>query len=803
MNSAEAPRKSSVPMLGRKLWADTCALSGQTVALMVLIGLGVLLFVGLYEAYQNLTVVYGTIYRRTNFADASALFESAPGSLVDIARTIPHVHTAVGRVVGDGAIVQREHDRKRVLGRFIGVPRRHHPPINDLWLLEGRYLANAREAVVEQQFARENDYQIGDQIECSYRSRRRKFTIVGFATSPEYIYPVPSKHALFVSPGTFGVVFIDEDYARGWLGMGPRINEIHCLVDPGYERQVLHTLEGITRSYGLEFAYLQDEQPSKRLLDMDQQGFATLSIFFPILFLTSAGLSLYGALSRIVRLQLPVIGTLRACGFRKQQILVQYLLQGVLVALGGAIPGAVAGHLLAVVLNRMYANTLHLPMASAAPHWDTILTALTLAIGTGLVAVYLPARLAAGLPPAVAMRGEVGRGRRLHIQQLVMQWTRFVSVLYRIPLRGIMRRASRTLLAVAGIAGGASIIITTFGTYVSTMDAIDEYITEGRRYDIDLQFTRPDAGTLAEAATHLPGAHGAGLTVSLPVEIRSSWGHGEVILTGLQLGQQLLRVNTVSEQTMAVEPGKVWIPAQLARCLHTEPGDPVVVSWVKSSRRHRVRTTMQVAGILDVAMGNSAYGEFRDIRRSLADQVWPDSSYGVQFACDTRMVEAFEQRFERSDEVMLVSTTADVRQQMDEQMGLMFIFIGVLLSFGGVLAGSAIHSVASISLLERTRELASLRSLGFAAWTTAWLAGLELFVLAGAGLIVGLPLGAILNKLFLSGYQTENIAFRAFLPWWVYVITILIVLLLAVFSAYLGHRRLQSLDLAQATKALE
>jgi len=35
-------------MLWRKLWADTRALARQAIALMVLIGLGILLYVGLY-----------------------------------------------------------------------------------------------------------------------------------------------------------------------------------------------------------------------------------------------------------------------------------------------------------------------------------------------------------------------------------------------------------------------------------------------------------------------------------------------------------------------------------------------------------------------------------------------------------------------------------------------------------------------------------------------------------------------------------------------------------------------------------
>lgn len=790
-------------MLWRKLWADTRALARQAAALVVLICLGILLYVGLYEAYQNLDDAYGRIYRTTRFADASVLMEAAPESLAESARTIPHVREAMGRVVKDGSIIQPDRERKRVMGRFVGMPRRQRPPINDLWLIEGRYLADPNEALLEHQFAAENDYRVGDVVRCSHLSRERDFTVVGFVLSPEYVYPVPSKHSPFVSPGTFGVVFIDEDRAREWLGVGRRITEVHCLTDPGSEHEVLEKLEALARPYGLETSFVQDDQPSKHLLTLDQQGFAQLSVFFPILFLISAGLSLYGALSRIVRLQVTIIGTLRASGFSKREILVQYVMQGVLIGVAGAIAGAILGHRLAIWLKDMYADALRIPVLTAAIHWDTVVIGFTLAVATGFAAAYLPARTAARLPPAVAMRGEMESARSVTAERRLVEWTRFRRVIYLIPIRGIFRRASRTILALGGIAGGVIIIITTFGMHISTMDALSGFLTRTRKYEIDLQFTRPDAFSFAESAVALPGAGAISLTTSLPIRARSSWDSGELMLTGLERGQQLLRVPSQSGEPIDVEPGKLWIPQQLAERLVLEPGDPILVEWVQSSRRRTVKRAFQVAGIVDAPIGNSAYGEFHDVRRAFADRVYPHSSYGALFACDAASVQPFKRRFEESDEIAAVSTTDDVSKQIEEQFALMLVFIGILLSFGLVLAGSAIHSVATVSILERTRELATLRSVGFSARTTAWVATVELCVLAALGLLVGAPLGKWLNSLFIQSFSTESMAFRPILPLWVYAATVFMVYALVGLSSWGALRRLRAMDLAQATKARE
>lgn len=212
---------------------------------------------------------------------------------------------------------------------------------------------------------------------------------------------------------------------------------------------------------------------------------------------------------------------------------------------------------------------------------------------------------------------------------------------------------------------------------------------------------------------------------------------------------------------------------------------------------------MRVAGLLDVAMGNSGYAEYRDVRRALADRVWPESGYGANVDCHPTRVEAFRHLLERSDEVALASTTQDAQREISQQMALMYIFLGVLLSFGTLLAGAAIHSVASVSLLERMRELASLRSLGFSARTTGSLAGLELLGLAVLGLAVGLPLGTKLNELFAASYNTENMQMRAYLPLWTHITSVVIVFGLVAVSTWLGTRRLRSMDLAQATKSAE
>ncbi|HQK94615.1 MAG TPA: ABC transporter permease [Armatimonadota bacterium] len=792
-----------VPMLARKIVADTRYLGRRALGLVVLMGLGSMLFTGLYQSYQNLTTSYGYVYRVGRFADASVLVDSAPEGLVRAAEGIPHVLSAIGRPARDGAIKQPGRPHERAMGRFIGVPRGRRPKINDLLLTEGRYIRGVDEAVLEQQFAQANDYELGDRIQGVYRATEREFTIVGFATSPEYLYPVPSEEMSLAMPGTFGVLFIDDDRAREWFGLGRRITEIHCRIDPGHQREVLAKLKGLANPYGLQTGYIQDDQPSKKLLTMDQQGLATLSVFFPVLFLGASVLFLYSSLSRIVRMQLSVIGTLKALGFGNRALLAQYVAQGLLISWAGALPGALLGHGLSILLAEAYADSLNLSIVKAPFHWDTLGASLALAGLTGLAGALGPARAAARLRPAVAMRGDVEpdgpRGRRNRL----MEATRCLPVAYRIPVRGLFRRVSRTLLAVAGISGGATITLTTLGMGVSTLDAIDEALNRTRLVELDVGYATLGPGAIATAISGLPGTRAVSHTVSLPVRLRSASGEGKVLLMGVEPGQDMLRITAAGGGRMVPRKGQIWLPRRLGERLAVDPGDPLRVQWTGASRRRPDGRTLRVAGFIDLAIGGVAYGHYEDIRRGLADRVYPYSSYGSMVDCVPGAVSPLRHRLERSDDVAIVYTRRDFQQQVNQQMGIFYIFMAVLLGFGAVLSGCAIQSVASVSLLERTRELATLRSLGFSARATAGLAALELYALAALGLVVGLPIGAHLNALYIQSYSTDTMTFHPLLPPWTYVTTAALVFGLVAWVSRAGRRYLRDLDLAQATKIRE
>lgn len=98
------------------------------------------------------------------------------------------------------------------------------------------------------------------------------------------------------------------------------------------------------------------------------------------------------------------IGILRAMGTSRRSVLIVFLLQGGLVGLSGSIVGASAGAALGIAFASLIRNADGSSLFPVTVSFALVARSTTVAIVTGLLAAVLPARRAARLDPAVAIR---------------------------------------------------------------------------------------------------------------------------------------------------------------------------------------------------------------------------------------------------------------------------------------------------------------------------------------------------------------------------------------------------------------
>jgi len=790
--------------LTTKLLRDLGASKWQFLAVTFVVFLGVVLFVGSYVSYENLKTSYQLSYERLRFADFWVSCDGAPTEVVRRIARQPGVVAALGRIVEEIGIRQPGFVREEIIGRLISLPTREHPSINDVKVIEGRYFSRQarREALLEASFAEYYDYHPGATIRPVIQGEEVPFRVVGIVQSPEYILAIPNKQYLMPMPSIFGVIFVPQEEAERLLDFGGLINEVVVRADPRRRSALMSLAEQWLRPYGAEEAMPQEKQPSHQLLKMDLDGFRQLGLIFPVLFLSAAALTTYSLLMRLVHAQRTQIGFLRASGYAIPAILFHYLEFAVAVGSLGGILGASGGHFLSAWITQRYTGLLNIPFTAILPRWGLMMTGVGLGLGCCLVAGAGPALAAARLAPAVAMRLEPPPAGRKPLLELWFPVLSRLPFTWKLPLRNLIRSRRRTLSTVGGLAAAVSLVII-FATFSDAMDqAFLLSFREIIRYDARAILLPEQASDIAFHVAQWQGVQRVEPGLDVPVEIRKDGVVHSTMLVGLRPDARLWGFLGAEGMRLSPRQDALLMGQELRQKLGVETGDRLLLRYARSTDETRLERTVTVGPPLRQPFGSLVYLPLDQVRQMFASPLDypPNAVASLMLAIDDRYQDEVEARLYDLDGVVAVESQAAMKEEIEELMAFNDLFVGLMLLFGGGLAFAIIFNTMSINVLERTRELAALRTLGHSHRWVSQMLTIENFLSALLGVLVGLPFGHALGRYLFRMYQNEMISLSPVIYPRTYAVAGVGILLALFASQIPSLRYVRSLDLAKATK---
>jgi putative ABC transport system permease protein len=285
---------------------------------------------------------------------------------------------------------------------------------------------------------------------------------------------------------------------------------------------------------------------------------------------------------------------------------------------------------------------------------------------------------------------------------------------------------------------------------------------------------------------------------SVPVRLRVGHRSRTAAITGLPPEPRLSRVVDRNGHALALPADGMVLSAMLGDILGVEPGGAIEVEVLEGRRPIR---TVTVAALVDDSMGLQAYMQLDAISRLMGEG---GAISGAAVTVDPAAMERFNAGVKAMPAIAGVAlremTVQNFRETMAETMNLS-IFFNVL--FAGIIAFGVVYNSARVSLSERSRELASLRVLGFTRGEISLILLGELGLLTLAALPVGGVIGYLMGALVMAGFNNEvyRLSFvvaPATIAW-----SFLIVIAAAGVSGLLVRRRLDRLDLIGVLKTRE
>ncbi len=143
------------------------------------------------------------------------------------------------------------------------------------------------------------------------------------------------------------------------------------------------------------------------------------------------------------------------------------------------------------------------------------------------------------------------------------------------------------------------------------------------------------------------------------------------------------------------------------------------------------------------------------------------------------------------------SALADV---YDQYSGLFYVFVGAMLALGAAMAFAIIFTTMSVNLVERRRELATLRAAGVRYRSIAKVVGGENLLVAGLGVVPGLILGLVAAKYMLDTYSSDQFTLDLYVRPLTLLLSATAIMAVAALSQVPGLRGVRSMDVAQVVR---
>ena len=763
------------------------------IAVTVVIFLGVAMFGSSFMAYQNLKSSYDYSYEKLGFADFTIKVTAAPPSVVDELERLPGVRAVTGRLDTDIGVSLPGETGYGLVATAISLPPDERPRVNDLKLESGAYLTSAgRYAVlIEKSFAEYHGLEVGDSVRLDGVSGEIDFTIDGIVASPEYIFPAKSKNEFFVSQATWGVVFFSEDVIPDLTGAGD-INQFCVLIDEQADLEtVIGRFEDSLAPYGVVDIVPIDEQPSNAGLKMDLQEFSEIAEIFPMLFLFVGAMTTFILISRIIQRQRGQLGLMRAIGYSRRQVLFHYLGFALFIGVIGSITGIVAGYLLAETITDLYITMLGLPYKITSVHWMAVEEGIIIGILPCLVAGIFPALSAARLRPAAAMRTPPPAAGREPFLEKVFPFLKRMSLLWKMPLRNIFRNRRRSIATVLGVVFGTVLILASAGFLDSIDNLFVQQFEKIQAYDARVGFARPVASGIAGSVLDWEGVNETAPVLEVPAEFRRGDGSFSTFVIGMPPDNGLYGLYSSEGDPAALTDGGILLTGAIEDSLAVDVGDTVSVITPFGSM------DFTATDFVNQPMGSYGYITLEDARRLVGGQ---DVITGILLDVDPAAVPGLRDTASRELGVVSVEINAELKDQMSELMDLIDVLMWVMLGFGVILALMVVFTMISVSLIERRREIATMRTLGERSGRIAAMITIENLVLGIVGLAIGIPLGYAVTLYLMTLMETDMFSFELVFYTRTYLLTagaIIVVMLLSQLPGIIGLNRL---DLAKVTK---
>lgn len=783
------------------------------ISILLMAFLGVGFFAGIRAASPDMLDTIDQYYKEQNVFDIEILstLGLTQQDIEEISK-IENVEAVDGAYEIDGKI---ETESKETIAKFITIG-----DINKPLLLKGELPVNENECLVEESFLSANNKSIGDTIQVEIEEttndngdkiqylKNNEMKIVGTVQSPLYISRDRGSSNLGAGKINYYVYILKENinatdvYTNIYIKV--KDADKYTTSSDKYEDYIEDVKDSIEQIKG------DTENPKWYILDRNSNtgyvGFieATDSIgnigkVFPVIFFAVAALISLTSMTRMVEEQRTQIGTLKALGYSKIQIMGKYILYASLASIIGGITGMCLGfYTLPQIVWEMYSMMYQIT--------DKVVLSFRWGIGSlGLILIcvcIIGATIYAVIrelkeTPAILMRPKAPKmGNRVLLEKIPFIW-KHLNFSHKVTVRNIFRYKKRFFMTIIGISGCTALILTGFALKDSIKAILPNQFENVFTYDMqinikneecisDIQENENIEKTVETYMTSVKAVNGE-IQEDVQVIVPKDNFDGLINIKDLKTKQQI-----------ELKDNEICLTDKVAKLLGINVGDTIKLRN-NDNEEYEVKITYIVENYVShyVYMSKIAY----------------ENLTGKQYKTNVILTKNKELTEEQEDvlatelmknaNISAITRTSTIMKILDDTLKSLDYVVIILIVSAGLLAFVVLYNLSNVNISERIRELATIKVLGFYNKEVYDYVTRETIILTIIGIILGLAGGYFLNFYILRTCEINTLRFAKIVNPISYVYAILITVVFTVIVNIATYFALKKIDMIESLKSVE
>lgn len=788
-------------MLFRKMRRDLFEQKGAYAACIVVIAIGLMMYSSMSIVMDNLTLSKDSFYNNQHFAEGFAEVQAMPYNQIERLKQIEGIQDVQGRLIKDVRVIMPD-SKENVYLRLVSIDTSQTKVLNDVLLDEGIPLSDdIMNMWVDNKFFEANSLQLNDEINFVAEGKKKTFRLIGTGKSPEFIYALRTMSEIYPNPQTFGIGYIPLSVMKNLFQEKEAINNIVFTLKPDTTfDEVKGFLEIELKPYGLKSLYPRKDQLSNVLLTQELDSLKAIAKSMPLIFLSVAAMILYIMLKRMIEQQRTQLGTLKAFGYTKREIMFHYLSYALIIGLVGGIIGGVSGSLLTGPFLGLYREFFNMPGMEPNFSPQYFLLSLLLATFFALLAGYQSCKKMLMLEPSEAMRPAAPPpGKNVLFEKISFFW-QMLTVQGKMALRNLARNKLRTGFLFVGIMFTFSLLALPWSFKALSDVLMFEQFEKIETYDVKIPLAYPLQQEKAERElSDFPGVRAVETMAEVPVTLKNSFHEKGVALLGLKSDSSLYHIVESSGQTVSAPTNGILISQRLAELLQADVGTSLTFESPLFSKPDE-RKSLQVIGVIPQNLGINAYMEISALQDFLGQGPLATS---LILSIEEDSIPLLIDKYNDSPMISSIENRLSLLQQMKDMMASYSGTYYIMFIFGIIIGFAIVYNSSVITVSERSRELASMMVLGMTPEEVLEVVTFEQWFISIFGMLAGIPLTKAMMIGMAQSVASDMFSFNPDITIDTLLVAFLITVASMIFAQRMAARKLKKLSLVEVLKSRE